>query len=70
MILILIVFYHRTHRYNYDHVEVSGEESMEEFIKGSDSPETDSSSDDEEDTKVRVVVGKMTGKHTLRLEKL
>ncbi|KAL8606923.1 hypothetical protein ACOMHN_048719 [Nucella lapillus] len=31
-----------THRYNYDYVEVSGEESMEEFIKATDSSESSS----------------------------
>lgn len=47
----------RTHRYNYDHVEISGEESMEEFIKDTDSPDSsDSDSTSETNTKVSVLM--------------
>ncbi|XP_076443653.1 uncharacterized protein LOC143282077 [Babylonia areolata] len=43
-----------THRYNYDYEEVSGEESMEEFIKGTDSSESSGdSSTTKEATKSR-----------------
>lgn len=54
----LLITGFRTHRYNYDHVEISGEESMEEFIKDTDSPDSpDSSNSDstsETNTKVSV----------------
>ncbi|KAK7116017.1 hypothetical protein V1264_001773 [Littorina saxatilis] len=40
-----------THRYNYDFVEVSGEESMEEFIKDTDSSQSESTDTDGSSTK-------------------
>ena len=54
----LLITGFRTHRYNYDHVEISGEESMEEFIKDTDSPDSPDSnvSTNETNTKVSVLM--------------
>jgi hypothetical protein len=50
--LTLNVDFFRTHRYNYDYAEVSGEESMEEFIKNTDSSDSASDTDNSgKDTK-------------------